>query len=157
MKYGFDEATKEKVPMYSESEAHTEIVDINEWVTHKMFDGELLLCTNRMAIQGIPAGGSPPPDEIPANSSLAGRIVLPDEFITKYENENEVWESITISMLDHHPAVTEITIYELGRIVKIANKFYLYVLVSNKTAYATQFPLIDISIIARPYVSPGPV
>lgn len=156
MKYGFDEATKEKVPMYSESESHTETVDINDWVTHKMFDGELLLCTNRMAIQGIPEGGQPP-TEIPANSSLVGRIVLPDEFITKYENENEVWDSIIISMLDHHPAVTEITIYELNRIVKIANKFYLYVLVSNKTAYATQFPLIDISIIARPYVSPGPV
>lgn len=155
MVYGFDEATKEKVPIYSKNDSYLLETD-NDWVVHKMFEEELLLCTNRMAIQGIPEGGAPP-TEIPANSTLVGRIILPHEFITKYENENEVWESITLSMFNHFPAVTEISPNQFSRIVKIVNNFYLYVVVTNKTAIATPFPSVDISIIARPYVSPGPV
>lgn len=156
MKYGFDEATKEKVEMYSKSEVHSFGTSYS-WNINFLFDYaiELLNCRSSMTLVTLEEGTVV--TQVPANDVVIGRIELPAYFAEKYSTVEEVFDAITLNFNSNGVSSAKVRIADyspFSPVYKIQNTYYLQFVVWNETDVAQDSPILDIIMIVNNSTTP---
>lgn len=152
MNYGFND-NKEKVEMYATYEAFSSILSLNpgDWNIFNLFNSQLKLLTRRIGIEGIPAGGEAPPTEIPAGTTIGGRVYLPWDLTSDYESAADIFNAIVVTILPHYEETADGRLnIELASVVDMGEEdYYLTFSLTNRNNVAVPFPTIDIIMIAK--------